>query len=605
MEERLILKPINELLGEHFFIPYYQRGYRWTAPQVKDLLNDIWAFTTKPKSRENEFYCLQPIVVKQTYWTEDEQELMGWEVVDGQQRLTTMYIIINYLTKEFLKVDNLIEDYGKEIYSLRYETREKSAVFLKNITDDSSNIDFYHISAAYNTVKEWFINGENTKDRNDKNKFLGTLLGKKEDERSVQIIWYLAEPDTNSIDLFTRLNIGKIPLTNAELIKALFLSSSSFENEADVIQKKMEISQIWDEIEQKLSDKHFWAFITNKKQSNFSTKIELLFDMIAEKEEKQIDPMFTFLYFLKESKDKTRLWGLWLSIEQYYLTLCEWYKEKKLYHKVGFLIATGENVGSILADSRKRELKKSELLTELDKRIKQKVSFSTKDLDFDELNYEKHSLLISRILLLFNIESITADESVYSFRSHKKSLWSLEHIHAQNSEALDKNKKASWQKWLHYHQLLIEELIADEKDNEIQDDLKKLLHEIKLYDTEKLLTWENFNSLSVAIIERFSEKSDGKTDYLHSISNLALLSQPDNSALNNAVFEVKRREIIKMDLQGNFIPLCTRRVFLKYYNEKPSTQQYYFWGKDDRDNYLKEIKKVLKDYLPLENEIIN
>lgn len=87
MTDKLILKSINELLGEHFYIPYYQRGYRWTAQQVNDLLNDIWTFATKPKSKdiENEFYCLQPIVVKHKQWSESGQNLIGWEVVDGQQ----------------------------------------------------------------------------------------------------------------------------------------------------------------------------------------------------------------------------------------------------------------------------------------------------------------------------------------------------------------------------------------------------------------------------------------------------------------------------------------------------------------------------------------
>ena len=102
--------------------------------------------------------------------------------------------------------------------------------------------------------------------------------------------------------------------------------------------------------------------------------------------------------------------------------------------------------------------------------------------------------------------------------------------------------------------------------------------------------------------EKFSKNSDDHSDDLHSVSNLALLSQSDNAALNNSVFEVKRREIIKMDKKGCYIPLCTRRVFLKYYNDKPSIQQYYFWDKDDRNNYMNEIKSVLNDYLTTDDE---
>ena len=62
-ENKIELKSINELLGMKFFIPLYQRGYRWTEQQVKDLLNDIWEFSKK-KKQEYEFYCLQPLVVK-------------------------------------------------------------------------------------------------------------------------------------------------------------------------------------------------------------------------------------------------------------------------------------------------------------------------------------------------------------------------------------------------------------------------------------------------------------------------------------------------------------------------------------------------------------
>lgn len=609
MEERLILQSINELLGKHFYIPYYQRGYRWTHQQVNDLLNDIWAFANKPKGKEAEFYCLQPVVVKHKQWTETDETIDGWEVVDGQQRLTTIYIIISYLAKEFLKVESLLEDYGKEIYSLRYETRPESEKFLKKITADKSNIDFYHISAAYDTIKEWFTNGNNAKDRTDKNKFLDTLLGKREDERSVQIIWYNVETKQetnekeikNSIELFTRLNIGKIPLTNAELIKALFLSSSSFENEShdEAFRRKLEIAQLWDDIEQKLSDENFWSFVTNAKQNDFPTKIELLFNLIAKRQKGEIDPLYTFLYFLKKSKDsKNSLWDLWLSIENYYLTLCEWYRDKNLYHKAGFLITTGEDLGNLVQQS--LSVPKNLFENELNTAIKSKVSFDINELSYDNNgDYRK----IESLLLLFNVESIRNNEIItefYPFKFHKHTHWSLEHIHAQNSESLDKTKKEQWITWLSYHKALIEELIEDGEDNEPHEELNDLLAQIKLVDHEKL-TWDKFSLLSNAIIEKFSKNSDDHSDDLHSVSNLALLSQSDNAALNNSVFEVKRREIIKMDKKGCYIPLCTRRVFLKYYNDKPSTQQYYFWDKDDRNNYLTEIKSVLKEYLTPEN----
>lgn len=602
MIDRLVLKPINELLGEHFYIGDYQRGYRWTKQQVNDLLNDIWAFASKPASKKDaEFYCLQPVVVKHKKWNTSEQNIDGWEVVDGQQRLTTIYIILNYLAKEFLKVDSLTEDFGKDSYSLKYQTRPNSEIFLKNIIEDKSNIDFHHISEAYKTVKEWFTNGDYAKDRTDKNKFLSTLLGKKTDERSVQIIWYMVDQNVESIELFTRLNIGKIPLTNAELIKALFLSSSSFEgdNPNVSITKKIEISQMWDAIEQELSDNDFWSFVTNAKQNDFPTKIELLFDVIANRKDKEIDHLFTFLFFLEKSKDgNNKLWDIWLEIEQCYLTLCEWYKDKNLYHKIGYLISEGEHIRDLIELSKKE--KKNEFESILDKNIRKIVNF-----DIEALSYENTAdyKRIEKLLLLFNVESIRANKNIserYPFKFHKGTQWSLEHIHAQNSESLDKTKREPWFKWLGYHQKLIEELINDGDGTDNINNLKMLLDEVINVNNEKL-TWEKFNSLSTKIIETFSENSDGGSGDMHSISNLALLSQPDNAALNNSVFEVKRREIIQMDMKGSYIPLCTRRVFLKYYNDKLSAQQLYFWGKNDRDSYLNAIKNVLKNYLPQEN----
>jgi uncharacterized protein with ParB-like and HNH nuclease domain len=600
MSDRIILKSISSLLEKSFFIPHYQRGYRWTDQQVKDLLNDIDSFVPRniQGTDEKTFYCLQPIVVKESNEkVKIESALSGkwYEVIDGQQRLTTIFLIIHYANEMWVGKQKNPE------FNIKYETRKKSTVFLESLQiDDSiegidkSNIDFYHISKAYDTINSWVVNYKNNFNKEfDNNEFQSKI------KANAKVIWYEVEEKSNSIELFTRLNMGKIPLTNAELIKALFLSSSSFEGAIhdDVIRKKIEISQLWDEIEQKLGDHNFWSFATNLDQSGFPTKIELLFDMIANKKQGETDPLFTFLYFLNQSKNTAKpLWGLWLSIEQYYLTICEWYKDKNLYHKVGYLIAVGENISNLIAQSMNEKKKDFEAV--LNKKIQESVDF-----DLETLSYERSvdQSKIAKLLLLFNVESIRSNETIseyYPFKLHKHEHTSLEHIHAQNSESLDKTKKEPWFKWLHYHKALIEELASEEKNNEA---LTKLLNEVVEFDNDNL-TWEKFNSLSKKIIDKFSENEGEHSNELHSVSNLALLSQPDNAALNNAVFEVKRREIIRMDKEGKYIPLCTRRVFFKYYNDKPSSQHYYFWSKEDRFNYLKEIKSKLRDYLPKEQD---
>lgn len=597
MSNTLTLRTVNELLGEHFFVPHYQRGYRWTPQQVTDLLSDLWSFYTESKkgNKDHEFYCLQPIVTKPKQWSENGKTMNGWEVIDGQQRLTTIHIILNYLTREHLKIESLKEEYGKDVFSVRYETRPGSAEYLMNITDDISNIDLYHITKAYQTIKNWFESGENTRDRNDKNRFLDTLLGKKNDRLSVQVIWYTVDGNVNGVDLFTRLNIGKIPLTNAELVKALFLASK---NGAEVDPRdermKLEIAQIWDEIEQKLGEDAFWAFITNGHANDYPTKIEILLDLRANKRSNESDPYYTFLYFLKEKNaaGKGNVWDLWLRVEDYYLTLRQWFNDKDYYHWVGYLIATGESLKSLIDLSSK--IKKTDFEIELTNKIRDRVKFP-----IDELRYdagESHRQKIEDILLLFNVEStriLKNNTEFYPFHLHKKNLWSLEHIHAQNPEDITQTKKEAWMAWMSAHRKVIEDMAYNKKND--AHNWRILLEKIDGINYDSL-TKEKFDSLAKEIMLIFSESSDSELD-MHTVGNLALLSHPDNASLKNAVFEVKRRAVITLDRQGSYIPICTRRVFLKYYNDHPSEQQYYFWSQEDMRAYRREIEIILKDYL--------
>lgn len=200
------LRPINDLLSCQFYIPSYQRGYRWNSHQVQDLLDDILEFHKKEKGK-NEFYCLQPIVIS----TANGQ----LQVIDGQQRLTTIHIILSYLR-------DLLQVLGKERFSIEYQTRPDSATFLNDIAPEQKedNIDYYHMVEAHETIKAWF----EKKDGSVKLSFLNALLG--DEGNNVRVIWYELGEDADPIEVFTRLNMGKIGLTNAELIKALFLSKA-------------------------------------------------------------------------------------------------------------------------------------------------------------------------------------------------------------------------------------------------------------------------------------------------------------------------------------------------------------------------------------------
>ena len=206
---QLTLKPINDLLTMSFFIPAYQRGYRWSSRQVVELLEDVYEFCDRQHPKDDDFYCLQPVVVKQ----KAEQEKAQWEVVDGQQRLTTTLLILGYLNSRFA------EDFRKQLFTLEYETRPQSREYLSSLDESKKeqNIDFHFIYQAFDSIREWF------KDKIHRiNDIESVFLNK------VKVIWYQLPQHEDAIDVFTRLNMGKIPLVNSELVEALFLRSSNF-----------------------------------------------------------------------------------------------------------------------------------------------------------------------------------------------------------------------------------------------------------------------------------------------------------------------------------------------------------------------------------------
>ena len=292
MDNNIGLKSVNEILGMNFFIPNYQRGYRWTERQVKDLLDDIYEFSSK-KRPEYEFYCIQPLVVKEMSVQEKEiaqvkSDEKWYEVIDGQQRLTTIYLLLSYLkqTAELLEL-------ATDTYTISYQRKSDSldtATFLKNITAiskiDDRHIDYSYMSKAYLTIMQWFEDKARTGARG---KICSSLLSYETDDspqprdkaNNVRFIWYESKNE-DPVKVFTRLNIGKISLTNAELIKALFLNSSNFDEVKDtnsIRLRQQEIACEWDNIEYKLQNDEFWLFLHEIGNDRYA-RIDFLFELI-------------------------------------------------------------------------------------------------------------------------------------------------------------------------------------------------------------------------------------------------------------------------------------------------------------------------------------
>jgi hypothetical protein len=565
-QTELGLKPIGDITG-CFWVPSYQRGYRWSKENVSLLLTDIWENGDKD-------YCLQPIVVKR-------QPDDRFELIDGQQRLTTLYLIFLYMKLERLQNFALP-------FSIEYETRPRSADYLTTLDEaqKDANIDFFHMHDAFRCIKEWF-DDHGARRQHVANKFYGYLYDR------VKVIWYEAGHDVDSTTLFTRLNVGRIPLTNAELVKALLLARKAppSSNPEPSLQsddyRQIEIASQWDMIERDLHDEGFWAFLSNRPGRDFPTRIEFIFNIMATivGNEDVKDRFHTFFYFKVQLENQSAQ-KVWSSILELYYFLKEWYEDRDLYHKVGYLVAVGVNLADLVRES--KESIKSAFHELLDTRIMEELDLSEEAIE--DLSYERPDPC-TRLLLLFNVETVRTlknSSERYPFHAHKEQSWSLEHIHAQHSESL--NTKEQWQEWLQQHRTALEMLKLNDREKEANR--INLLKEIgeSLDDINK----ESFAQLSIRITEIFN--ATDSADSMHAISNLALLSGGVNSALSNSVFQVKRLKIIERDRNGDYIPIGTRRVFFKYYTNV-GDQQMHLWSRQDRQCYLAAICGMLRPYL--------
>lgn len=643
----LKLLSIPQLMKKHFFIPDYQRGYRWETSQVEQLLTDLWNYFFVNKNNDG-FYCLQPIVAKECsaetiekYKLEDlsglpaydegEEESgpknnVWYEIIDGQQRLTTIRILLQF--HRAFTFMNVMP------YELRYATRpETNGIFSQinifpieqEVKVDCGNIrtvDVEYIKAAANCIMEWF---KNKGKYNQFNVFLSNFYNLADDDKSVQVIWYETKEQTDARDVFERLNNLKVPLSSSELIRAMFLSSCAKYNfqpnkiqEANLTQRQLEdlkewetnkklssINAKWDEIEHALHNPEFWSFLTNKPAEAYRNRIEFLFDLISERyQQNPDDRLFTYTYFDKKSSEMD-LWDLWMTIVAYYDRLRHWYEDNKYYHEIGYLIHEGGDKILILL---LKYVGESHKTSEFDAFIADRIRNTVRtDKRFTDLSYEitSEKKMLQSLLLLYNIIlSYNQDKkSKFAFANYKdvenEDGWTLEHIHAQNSDCLDASNSDEWKDWAKYTiEARRSNLNPTKEEVDLINDLDEAIKKIENIKVTKF----SYNDI-VKLFKRDMDlwEKDGQITITHQISNLALLSQSINSGIGKGSFNVKQQYINKRIADGAFIPIATQKVFLKHYYDSTGdmellNQQTLVWNDNDRSEYLKSIKETLKPY---------
>ena len=605
MAENIIeIKSVGDLLGMKFLIPSYQRGYRWTEKQVKDLLNDVNEFEPRkiPDSDEETWYCLQPLVVKRIDKNDSrlpkDNKTNWYEVIDGQQRLTTIFIILKLIDKE-----NIFP-------TIIYETRPESCEFLSDINNkkDESNIDFFFMSKSRDEVNNW---------KGDKKGLVRKL------KNDCKVIWY--ETNDNAYDVFKRLNSGKISLSNAELVKALLLKDDNFYRmNTDALRlKQLEMAGEWDRIEQILHDDSFWYFINPEPEdARFnSTRIDFLLEMILRckkiecdendykydiDKELRLNDYFIFSTYseqiIKDGRD-----SIWHDIQRIFRVMKAWYDDRQLYHYVGYLmnLKGAEKMKTLRDLICESEKTKDQFLSGLKIRCRQSIGLTDKSTEvlFEGWEYGKNNNEIHNVLLLFNLattQNQISEMSRYPFDKHyeaAKKKWSLEHIHAQNE------KKASWD---------------EDQFDKIKGYLRSLsakgVKELNEYLVDRKTSDDIDDNTYKAIISAFMGKDidvreDGNGNRTFSsefekddsLTNMALLQGDKNAAFNNKLYPEKRAKLAEYENVENeslFVPICTRNVFFKHYS--PNSTNPLLWDYQAGKEYVTAIVRVVASYIDLE-----
>ena len=587
--------------------------------QVEQLVHDLIGFHENSNKAVHDWYCLQPLVV--VHGQEGKSENC-WIVIDGQQRLTTLFLILKALAV-------------KPLYPIEYETREQSGKFLNDIdviniekSEDNSRIhnnpDFFCMYTAWTTIKKLL------EVYTDRKGLADTILSYS------KFIWY--ESSENPYDEFSKLNSGKISLSNAELIKALLLKETLRSGKKELSQ--LEAAREWDYMEQTLHDDDFWCFINpspNDKRFH-ATRMDFIFEMLLRMQENsnryisrfietrrqqqvgtmqqnasrsewnlldelEQNPTFIFGVFQDYCEKPENAIAVWNDVQGVFRRMHLWYSDRDLYHRIGYLM----NRKGVHSEEKFKQL--AHLLvsatqktkTELKKEIDDEIAVSKILAKLDSLEYGEDNDCIYDVLLLFNIAIMMRqrqEKSRYPFREHRYAFWTLEHIHAKQERAIELKDIQQIAKFLGLGQT---------------GDKQKLVEEInKKFEEAGKKDWEGKSSPRIETQGNQCKLVDNKET--HGLGNLALLGHRANATFNNSLY-LEKRGILSMWLQGDrkglensdsgfdkveFVPSATIMAFFKQFSQEITYP--FLWTEKDAGNYVVAIQETLENVFALKNK---
>lgn len=573
-----------------FIIPYLQRAYKWKEKQAKQMLEDFSEFLKQEKT----YYCMQPLAVVKIG---DNK----YELLDGQQRLTTLLILWRILFES--------DEKTSYPYKFEYERDSSESNTLINrysfITESDEikkgeygNIDEYYMSKVYGAIKLYFDNPNNKKTDeqkadNYKETFKKLLKG---EGKHILFLWYEVNEEEKHTT-FAHLNSGKIELTCSELIKAILLSDGNKESlDNNRLPDKSLVAAQYAEMEEAFNDDRLWYMLQTDEPLYNGSRMDLLFNMVLNINRKayEADPKAAFYKVYARRADLSRFWK---DCRAYFVRIMDLYKNPYTYHYIGYLTYTE---GNNKIDDWVKVYKESGLKGCIEQ-LKSKVRESISGLgDLEKITYSDTSkATLRKIFILHNIQTILIHyETIkkanlglrfsyeqFPFELLYSQRWDIEHIASQTENPLTKIQDCK--DWIASVRADYSEIFVQRPD---------LNNEIDLFEKDSKI--EMFKQIYNEIVSSVEKNSPQNKDGL---GNLVLLDSHTNRSYHNSLYKRKRKIILaasNIDNQNNeyqvtYIPRCTLNVFLKTYNTGLDVKLGE-WTQDDYDKYLGDLKEKLE-----------
>lgn len=602
---RQIFTEYLKMEGCDFFnIPEYQRGYKWTVDNIIQLLEDLKGFK---QNSSDEFYCLQNITITKT-------NINGhscFNVIDGQQRLTTLFILISYIQRN---MSNKVLSAESNI--LRYSIREETDKFLREsiLTGDYWNDveykpatkDQYYIAEVAKAVAEWF-NINNLEERTILD-HLKLIVNKVES----------GEEET----VFASLNGGKVDLDGADLVRAILITRAAKQKYPSLISEKtlhqianddinlninIKVSSLGkiNEFRVKLgieldmmnnwwSDRkvrsYFEQLLPNRISQNKSFKyseypIDLLYyaffeaykDKLATHGNTDLD-----LRIFENGIDKDGEGGndhleFYKEVKEFHLTLVDWYNDDEIYNLLGYLMYNYKSASvsfAMLWNEWKLTESKSDFKSKLKRIIREQLALAFARSD------DSTDIADKLILLRKSITNIVENWYVKDFIIRFLPLLDL----------IPEKKTVGNSVRTIFKRLNPDYFKCNQEDKEHVRSQTRQIAEENMTEEDRLALEE--------------ENRQG----INSIGNIVLLKASINRSYGNVELVKKMDRIAREHIMNDtYIRPHTLNVFLsklQTLKDNGISEDSVFWSEEDIVKTVKAIDSSLTDYLELPKELI-